>query len=385
MHQDQEYDTIGDKGQYTWRKALMSKIKIGVVGCGAVAQVQHLPNLKHLHREYEVKAVCDLSQKAAEAVVKRFQIPHYVTDYNKLLDMDVDAVLLCHGDPKTEVALAAFDAGKHVFIEKPVCFSLKEIDMMIEAQKKSGKVGQAGYMKVHDPAFQLAKQEVDSLDGYRFVQINHLHPRNELHLSQFDIERFNDVPSDAFAPAHSARQKARYDAIGDVPPDVERAFFLLSGSMIHDIYSLRVMLGTPSEVISAEVWADGAGVCIVFAFPNGARCVATWVDLPELWDFKETLEIYGGNKRVLVSYPTGFSRGILSEVTIQGIDEDGITYTKQPTIEWESAFVRELRHFHACITEGEPCYTSIESARKDIELIINIVKCYANRTNVKIG
>ena len=357
----------------------MKRVKIGVIGCGAVAQVQHLPNLKHLHREYEVTIVCDLSEGAAEAAAKRFDIPNYVTDYKKLLGTDVDAVLLCHGDPKTEVALAAFDAGKHVFIEKPVCFSLQEIDRMLDAQRKSGTVAQAGYMKVHDPAFQFAKHEVEAMDDFRFVQINHLHPNNSLHLSQFDVERFDDVPSEAFAPARSAREAARKDAIGDVSSQVERAFYLLSGSMIHDIYSLRVMLGTPSEVISAEVWADGGGVNIVFGYPNGARCVATWVDLPELWDFKETLEIYGGNKRVLVSYPTGFSRGILSEVTIQGIDSDGTTYRKTPAIEWESAFVRELRHFHACITEGLTCYTPLESARKDIELIINIVQCYANR------
>ncbi len=306
----------------------MSRIKIGVIGCGAVAQVQYLPNLKHLHRNYEVTIVCDLSQGAAEAAAKRFDIPHFVTDYKELLEADVDAVLLCHGDPKTEVALAAFEAGKHVFIEKPVCFSLQEIDATIDAQRKSGTVAQAGYMKVHDPAFQLAKHEVDAMDDFRFVQINHLHPNNSLHLSQFDVQRFDDVPSEAFAPARSAREAARRNAIGDVLPQVERAFYLLSGSMIHDIYSLRVMLGSPSEVISAEVWAEGAGVNIVFAYSNGARCVATWVDLPDLWDFRETLEIYGGNKRVLVSYPTGFSRGILSEVTIHGIDADGTTYKK---------------------------------------------------------
>lgn len=361
----------------------MSRLKIGVIGCGAVAQVQHLPNLKHLHREYEVTTVCDLSQGAAEAAAKRFDIPNFVTNHKKLLETDVDAVLLCHGDPKTEVALASFDAGKHVFVEKPVCFSLQEIDMMLDAQRKSGTVAQAGYMKVHDPAFQLAKHEVDTMDDFRFIQINHLHPNNNLHLSQFDVQRFDDVPTEAFAPARSAREAARKDAIGDVSPQVERAFYLLSGSMIHDIYSLRVMLGSPSEVISAEVWSEGAGVNIVLGYPNGARCVATWVDLPNLWDFKETLEIYGGEKRVLVSYPTGFSRGILSEVTIQGIDEDGTTYRKKPAVEWESAFVRELRHFHACITEGITCYTPLESAKKDIELIINIVKCYANKSAVK--
>ncbi|MDE0399161.1 MAG: Gfo/Idh/MocA family oxidoreductase [Candidatus Poribacteria bacterium] len=370
----------------------MSRIRIGVIGCGAIAQVHHLPNLTALHREFEVPIVCDLSHGAAKAVAKRFYVPQFVTDYNELLATDVDAVLLCHGDPKTEVAQAAFEAGKHVFIEKPVCFSLQEMDAMLTAQRKVGTVAQAGYMKVHDPAFQFAKREVDTMESYRFVQINHLHPNNSLHLSQFDVERFNDVPPDAFKPASAAREKAQAEAIGDVlseaglESDVQnkaaRVFYLLAGSMIHDIYSLRVMLGSPSEVISAEVWSDGRGVSIVFAYPNGARCVATWVDLPDLWDFKETLEIYGDNKRVIVSYPTGFSRGILSEVTIHGIDTDGTTYSKTPAIAWESAFVRELRHFHACITEGETCYTSLESARNDIALIIDVVKCYVKQQTV---
>ena len=370
----------------------MSRVRIGVIGCGAIAQVHHLPNLTALHREFEVPIVCDLSHGAAAAVAKRFHVPQFVTDYTELLATDVDAVLLCHGDPKTEVALAAFEAGKHVFIEKPVCFSLQEMDAMLTAQRKVGTVAQAGYMKVHDPAFQFAKREVDTMDSYRFVQINHLHPNNSLHLSQFDVERFNDVSSDAFKPAIAAREKAQAEAIGnvlsqaglesEVQNKAARVFYLLAGSMIHDIYSLRVMLGSPSAVISAEVWSDGRGVSIVFAYPNGARCVATWVDLPDLWDFKETLEIYGDNKRVIVSYPTGFSRGILSEVTIHGIDTDGTTYSKTPAIAWESAFVRELRHFHACITEDEMCYTSLESARNDIALIIDIVKCYVKQQTV---
>ena len=370
----------------------MSRVRIGVIGCGAIAQVHHLPNLTALHREFEVPIVCDLSHGAAQAVAKRFHVPQFVTDYTELLTTDVDAVLLCHGDPKTEVALAAFEAGKHVFIEKPVCFSLQEMDTMLTAQHRTGTVAQAGYMKVHDPAFQFAKREVETMESYRFVQINHLHPNNSLHLSQFDVQRFNDVPPDAFKPAGAAREKAQAEAIGDMlsqaglESDVQnkaaRVFYLLAGSMIHDIYSLRVMLGSPSEVISAEVWSDGRGVSIVFAYPNGARCVATWVDLPDLWDFKETLEIYGDNKRVIVSYPTGFSRGILSEVTIHGIDAEGTTYSKTPAIEWESAFVRELRHFHACITEDETCYTPLASARNDISLIIDIVRCYVQREPV---
>ena len=351
----------------------MKPIRLGIIGCGAIAQVQHLPNLAGLQEEFEVRIACDRSPALAKFVAETFHVPNHVTDYRQLLASDVEAVILCHTDPKTEVAVAAFEAGKHVFIEKPMCFSLQESDAIINAAKRSGKVGQVGYMKVFDPAFEMAKREVDSMDNIRFVQVNHLHPNNALHLRQFRIQRFDDIPQSTHGEAHAAREKALYEAIGDVPEKVKGVFFLLSGSMIHDIYGLRVMLGQPNAVISTEIWNGSRAVTIVLEYPNGVRCVATWVDLPDLWDFKETLEVYGDDKRVIVSYPTGFARGILSTVTVQGIDADGTTFKKEPAIAWESAFVRELRHFHECITEGKESRTSVESARNDIALIIDII------------
>ncbi|MBI2952417.1 Gfo/Idh/MocA family oxidoreductase, partial [bacterium] len=86
----------------------MTPVRIGVVGCGAIAQIQHLPNLAMLREEFEVTAVCDRSPALAEAVAKAFHVPGHVTDYRELLASDVEAVILCHTDPKTEVAVAAF-------------------------------------------------------------------------------------------------------------------------------------------------------------------------------------------------------------------------------------------------------------------------------------
>jgi predicted dehydrogenase len=356
----------------------MSPIRMGVVGCGAIAQVHHMPNLLELQDEFEVTAVCDVSAGAAAYVAKRFHVPQHFTDYRDLLAADVDAVLLCQSDPKTEVAVAAFDAGKHVFIEKPVCFSLQEMERMVAAQKRSGKMGQAGYMKVFDPAFEIARAEAEEME-VTFVQINHLHPNNNLHTAQFDIRRFDDIPAEAIEATNAARAAARTQAIGEVAPAVERAFHMLSGSMIHDLYGLRTVMGLPTEIVSTEIWLDGRAFTTTLAYANGARCVATWIDLPELWDFQESLEIYGGNKRVILEYPTGFSKGHISKITIQGIDEAGVTYRKQPAIDWDSAFVREMRHFHSCISEGTTCRTPLSDAGLDVGLIIDIVKAYLGR------
>ncbi len=354
----------------------MQPIRLGVVGCGAIAQVHHLPNLYDLPDHFRVTAVCDVSAGAAAAVAQKFNVPNHFTDYRELLNSDVEAVLLCQTDPKTEVAVAALDAGKHLFIEKPMCYSLQEADAIIAAQQRSGKVGQVGYMKVYDPAYEYAKREVDEMQNIRFVQVNHLHPNNDLHMRQFDIRRFNDIPAEVIAATRAARDAARRDAIGDVPADVEGAFHMMSGSMIHDLYGMRTMLGMPSRIVSTDIWYNGRAATMNLEYPNGSRCIASWVDLPDLWDFRESLEVYGDNKRVIVEYPTGFARGLLSQVTVQGIDARGVSYKLEPAVEWESAFSRELRHFYECVRNGAECRTPVAAARLDIGLIIDIIKHY---------
>jgi len=95
-----------------------------------------------------VTVVCDRSPALAEYVATIFHVPHAVSDYCHLLDADVEGVVLCHSDPKTAVAVAAFDLGKHVFIEKPMCFSLQEADAIISPYQRSGKIGQVGYVSL---------------------------------------------------------------------------------------------------------------------------------------------------------------------------------------------------------------------------------------------
>lgn len=351
----------------------MAPVRLGVIGCGAIAQIQHLPNLASLREEFSVEIVCDASAGLARAVAADFYVPRSVSDYRELLAADVEAVLLCHSDPKTEVAVAAFEAGKHVFIEKPVCYSLEEADRMIEAARAAGTVALAGYMKVYDPAFERVCREVRQARNVRFIQIHHYHTDNRHHLAHFRLRR-GDVPEPVAEANRRARAAAVRQAIGDAPPDVEGAFFHLAGSLIHDLYGLRHLVGAPVRVLHAGIWNDGWGISTLLECGGGSRCSATWVELPDLRDFKETLEVCADDRRVLLSYPTGFARGILSTLEVQGLDEAGLPVKCRPAVEWESPFVRELRHFHACIRRNERPRTPLEEARADVGLIREIVR-----------
>ena len=352
----------------------MPPVRVGVLGCGAIAQVQHLPNLLELDEEFEVPIVCDLSPDQAEYVARRFKIPKHTSQLHDLLAADIDAVLLCHTDPKSDAAIAAFKADKHVLIEKPICASLEQADAMIDAMRQSGKVGQAAYMKAYDPAFDLAKKEVEGMD-FSFIQINHLHPSNLLHLEHFNVQYAGPLRAEIAAQCRLAYNESLRQAFGDLFERAEPICGITYG-LIHDLYSLRNMVGVPSAVVSTEIWKNNRCITCVLEYPNGARCIISRVDLEKLWDFRETLEIYGDAKRVLLTYPTGFSRRVLSTLTIQGVDAEGATYRREPAIPWESAFTAELRHFRACITEGTECRTPITEARHDVELIIDITKAY---------
>lgn len=351
-------------------------IRIGIVGCGAIAQVHHLPNLTTLKDLFEIRVVCDLSSSLAETIASDFHVPRHVTDYREVLTAEIDAVLLCHGDPKTEIGLAALEAGKHLFIEKPVCFTLSDADAMIAAANLSGVVTQAGYMKAYDPAFELLKSEVSSMVPVRFIQVNHLHTNNDHHLAHFGVKKFADGPD----TTNNDRARDVSEALGEnIPDEVHKAFFVLAGSMIHDLYGIRLLFGQPDRIVTTEIWNGGLGITTILEYRSGTRCSATWVELSGIKEFVETLEVYSDDRGVKLSYPTGFSRGIPSTLEIRGVDDYGHSFRQQPFVDWEIPFVRELRHFHKCITQGAECRTSLASARYDVALVIDIVKKYLDR------
>ena len=341
-------------------------VRIGVIGCGAIAQVQHLPFLFELAEEFELAAVCDVSAGAAGHAARQFHVPRAYTDYREMLSTDVDAVLLCHSDPKTPAIIDSLRAGKHVLVEKPICFSPAEFAAIESAVAASDQVALAGYTKLYEPAFERARAEVAGMDDIRFVQVNHLHPSNDLHVAQFRTRSFGDVPEAAITQLAAARARAIEEAIGIAGPDIIRAFGLLSGSLIHDLYGLRALFGPPERVIGTEIWQSGTAVSTTLEYAQGFRCVATWVDLPDLWDFRETLEIYGSRRRVIVSYETGFSRAH-SAVRVHGIDGSGSTFASRPALDWESPFRRQLRHFHECIAGGQRPRAPLCEAGSDID------------------
>jgi len=126
-------------------------VRLGLIGCGRVAEERHLPALRNLP-DVQVVAAADINANRLEHVAGRFRIENRYSDYRALLDHSgIEAVCICV-PPRfhAEVAFAALDAGKHLFIEKPVALSLDECDRLIQRAAHSvGKVMVGFNMRWH--------------------------------------------------------------------------------------------------------------------------------------------------------------------------------------------------------------------------------------------
>ncbi|MDQ6673080.1 MAG: Gfo/Idh/MocA family oxidoreductase [Chloroflexota bacterium] len=362
----------------------MSRLKIGVIGCGAIAQIQHLPHLRELDDRFEIGGLADLSPKLLEAVGSDYDVPpeRRFLDYRELVRSDVDGVIVCPSGSHAAPSIAAAQAGKHVFVEKPMCTTVREAEAMVAAADAAGVLLMVGYMKRHEPAYQFAQARVREMSDVRFIQVNHLHPDNDLHTSEFKVRRFDDIPGGVRDDWNRQQTQLIAQALdyadgATVPRAIAHAYNLILGSMIHDIGNLHGLFGTPRRVLSSEIWLEGRAVSTVLDYGEQRRAVASWVDLPDLWDFKETLEVYGSRERVLVSFPTGFARGLPSHVTLHGMDADPRKTPWRREYAWhDNPFKLELLHFGECIRSGQPPLTPGSEAVADIQLVGDIVKTY---------
>ena len=110
----------------------MNKLNLGIVGCGDIAGYTAL--ISKLVSQVQISACCDVNAKRVEAFAKRQRIPQTYTDHIEMLEKaDLDAVYLAvPHNLHYEMILSAVEAGKPVFVEKPVTRTLSEGIKLVE-------------------------------------------------------------------------------------------------------------------------------------------------------------------------------------------------------------------------------------------------------------
>lgn len=347
----------------------MSQLRIGLVGCGEVTQIMHLPSLHQLSDQFQVTALCDVSAAVLETVGDAWQVANRYLDYHDLIaQADVDAVLIANPNAyHAEVALAAIAAGQHVLIEKPMCMTLREADAIIAAAQQQQVVVQVGYMRRYAPAFVTACRLIPELGPIRLARVHDVLGWNSLFINGTSrVVRGDDVPAEVIAAGQHLQDELIVEAIGDAPPELRAVYSLLLGLSSHDLSAMRELLGMPHGVLYAAQRQGGLYLTAAFDYGDYVCQFETGIDnIPR---FDAHLEVYGADRTLRVQYDTPYVRNLPIRLLVTEANGNGgvIERAEQPT--WGDAFVSEWLAFYDNVMNRQPPKTSAADFRQDLEL-----------------
>ncbi|MBQ2805660.1 MAG: Gfo/Idh/MocA family oxidoreductase [Clostridia bacterium] len=142
----------------------MEKVRIGIIGCGGIANGKHMPSLSKLPN-VEMVAFCDIIEQRAIDAKAKYGTPDAAvyTDYKELLaDQTIDVVHVCTPNRSHSfITVDALESGKHVMCEKPMAINSAEAKKMLDAAARTGKKLTIGYQSRQAAGAQYLKKEAE--------------------------------------------------------------------------------------------------------------------------------------------------------------------------------------------------------------------------------
>lgn len=356
-------------------------IKVGVVGCGAIAQIMHIPNLTDLNEIFELKAICDISPQLVNSIAQKYGIDpsSSFTDYTSFLKADIDAVFVLTGGSHAPFVLEALKAGKHVFCEKPLCFTLKEAEEIEQVLMQTSKTLMIGYMKRYDPGFNYALKQVQQIENPRYTQVTVLHPSEQQYFDMHGVLHFDDIPKNLKEVAAIEQDLLIIQAVGSISESLKYVYQdALLSSLVHNINCIRATFGKPLGVLSTHIWPIDScypTINTVLDYGESHRIALTWSYLSEVRNYVEEFCVYSDTERVKAKFSSPFLKNTPTVVSREYM-KDGNYISDDVQVSFDNAFKRELIVFHECITKGKPVETNLIDAKEDIEILQSILAAY---------
>ncbi|KAH7113705.1 hypothetical protein B0J13DRAFT_574406 [Dactylonectria estremocensis] len=340
-------------------------LRVGIIGCGEISQVAHIPNINFLAHRFRTTYLCDISEQSLHHCAQRVLggTPKITTNAEQLCSSaDVDIVIIANADAcHVEHGVLALKNGKYCLIEKPASICFRDIDRLIEAEKVSGGKVFVGTMRRYATAFLDAVQAVGGMGNITYARVRDIIGPNSICVDQSGTfpQKFND-----FSEADS---QDRVDREEDI---FNQALGNEFGLGTHDLSAMREIIGMPQAVAGAVLKLPGI-FSVLFqydGFPVTYESGLTGV--PE---FDAHIEVYSPEKVVRVEFDTPYIKGLPVTMTVreklgEGFQERKIRKT------YEDAYTLEMLEMYDCVVQGKTPKSSAEDARKDVELFQMIMK-----------
>lgn len=303
------------------------KVRVGVIGTGAIADIAHFPSLKS-NKNVELVSVISGNMDLANEAVRRYGIGQAVTTLDEMLKTGVDCVFLL--TPKTirkQYLIPLMEAKMDVYCEKPLSMTLKDCEMLADMSAKAGSILMVGFNRRFAPVYQKAKAVFA-----------------------------NQPPEFVYA-------------------EKNREFIEYRGTMenaIHMIDLLRFMCGECTHVMAHARYKDDPfyeHLCTAqLTFDSGAigllgasRSAGQWV---------ERMELYGAGISVFAETPDSIRIVDKEKETVQTMTPLAQGWAR---VEDKLGFKPSVDHFIECVQTRQKPLTNAEDAFKTHKLLNDIL------------
>ncbi len=355
------------------------RIKIGVIGCGEIAQVMHLPYIADSD-EMCVHSLCNTTRSVAEYLAARYGVldERVFADYRELLnDAELDAVAVCSHD-HYEPVMAAIAAGKHVFVEKPLAFCVRQAREMAAAAKQRGVVLQVGYMKIYDPGFRCFLQRFREMGEVRHARVHNFCGNFDYIPQIYNLRKQSSVNEQEKAARRAAADAAVREQIGTLETRFAGPYMDMLLGTTHDTVLLRAMFGDELRVRYADIADDGQTLATLQT-PGGLRLTfeSHFIDERLVWD--ENIAVWGPRCELQLVFPSPYLRNAVTKVLVNENDDSGANRDVAITASYEESFREEWRSFCECVRSGKKPLADADGAVCDIQIAADIVAAAMQR------
>lgn len=354
---------------------MIRRLKVGVVGAGIIAQVMHLHYMRELSDHFDVVALCDIAPENAQVNAAAYSIPAVFTDWREMLQEHVDAILILTSGSHAPIAIEAAQAGKHVLVEKPMCFSVAEGKRMRDAAAAAGVVLMVAYPKRYDAAFDRFREEVAAIDEPRLLRVTTFEAPFLPYVRHYALAPVAPVPAEATEQWQSETAASITEAIGEADEFLRKTYhYVLVDSLVHEINTLRAVLGEPDRLDYVDLQPSSLTAMLRFGdLPVSIQ----WLDLPGFTNYKMEFACYGPDKRVTLNFPSPFLRSAPTVLEVEGGDTGSArSWRTEEITTYDSAFKAELVAFYDCVVHGRAPMTDAQDALHDIAMCQSIIRSF---------
>ena len=339
----------------------------------------HLHYLRELSDRFEIAAICDLSAEARAAVAQEYGVPQQFDSWQELVAQPLDAVFVLTSGSHAPAAIAAANAGMHVLVEKPMCFSVAEGREMVAAADKAGVTLMVAYNKRYDPAYVRLVEESTRMQDVRLFRITTLEAPLDPYVGHYNLRRGAPLPKELAAKLTEDNQARITAAIGEADPLSRWAYHLvLLDSLVHELNAMRGVMGEPERLDFSDI--RETGLTAIFKYGK-TQCILAWVDLPGIARYEMEFALYSPDRRLTLSFPSPFLRSMPTIlITETGEAKSPRSSRTEEITSFNESFKEELIHFHDCVTSGREPVTSGRDTLHDIALCEAIVSVHRSRT-----